>query len=60
MIEVADNIENLVSYSKDGNVAKHNARFIDGEMVTEGETVMLGKEEAYRALSNKEYFGGTK
>lgn len=60
LIEVADSIENLVSYSRDGNIAKHNARFIDGEMVTEGETVMLGKEEAYRALSNKEYFGGTK
>lgn len=60
LIEVADNIENLISYSRDGNIAKQNARFIDGEMVTEGETVMLGKEEAYRALSNKEYFGGTK
>lgn len=59
LIEVADNIENLVSYSRDGNIAKHNARFVDGEMVTEGETVMLGKEEAYRALSNKEYFGGS-
>ena len=58
LIEVADNIEHLVSYSRDGNIAKHNARFIDGEMVTEGETVMLGKEEAYKALSNKEYFGG--
>lgn len=58
LIEVADTIQNLVAYSKDGNLAKHNARFVDGKMVTEGEVVMLGKEESYRALSNKEYFGG--
>lgn len=58
LVELADNIEHIVSYSKDGNPTKQNARFVDGVMMTEGEVVMLGKEEAYRPLSNREYFLG--
>lgn len=55
LIEVADKIENLIMYSG-GSVARQNARHINGQIVTEGETIVLGKEESYKAISTKEYF----
>lgn len=56
LIEVADEIEKITAYGANGEIARQNARIIDGEIQFEGEQLVLGKEETYRAVSNKEYF----
>lgn len=56
LVEVADEIEGITAYGTDGEIARQNARVIDGEIQFEGEQVVLGKEETYKSISNKEYF----
>lgn len=56
LIELADKIEHIPSYAEDGEIAKQNARIIDNEIVHLGEQILLGKEESYKAVSNREYW----
>lgn len=60
LIEVSDTINEIASFDKTGERAKQNGRFIDGELVYKGPELMLGKDESYMSLSNKNYFFGGK
>lgn len=57
LIELADKIEHIAAYSRNGEIAKQNARVIDDKIIHSGEQILLGKEEVYRAVSNREYWG---
>lgn len=56
LIEVADEVESIRAYDLEGNPARQNARICDGEILKEGQQVLLGKEDVYQAVSNKKYF----
>lgn len=57
LIELADKIEHIAAYSRNGEIAKQNARVVDDKIIHSGEQILLGKEEVYRAVSNREYWG---
>ena len=57
LIELADKIEHIAAYSRNGEIAKQNARVIHDKIIHSGEQILLGKEEVYRAVSNREYWG---
>ena len=48
--ETKESLMEIKSVCKCGKKATVNARFIDGKIVTDGEEVLLGKEECYKAL----------
>ena len=50
LVEIAESLMEIKSVCKCGKKATVNARFIDGKIVTDGEEVLLGKEECYKAL----------
>lgn len=50
LIEIADSLQEIKSVCKCGKKANINARFINGELVTSGEEVLIGKEETYESL----------
>ena len=56
LIELADKIEHIAAYSRNGEIAKQNARVIDDKIIHSGEQILLGREEVYRAVSNREYW----
>lgn len=57
LFEIADTIEEIKTYCKCGNKAIINARFDDkGNMITDGEQVMIGGEESYRAICRECFF----
>lgn len=56
LVELADVVERIRSEcTKCSNEGIMNARYIDGEIQTHGETVMIGAEEKYRVLCRKCY-----
>ena len=50
LVEIAESLMEIKSVCKCGKKATVNARFIDGKIVTDGEEILLGKEECYKAL----------
>jgi thymidine kinase len=57
LFELADSIEEIKSYCDCGNRAIINARFdSNGKMVTEGEQLLLGGDETYRAICRECFF----
>ena len=50
LVEIAESLMEIKSVCACGKKATVNARFIDGKLVTDGEEIMLGKEECYKAI----------
>ena len=50
LVEIAESIEEIKSVCTCGQKASINARFIDGELVTEGAEIMIGADESYQCL----------
>ncbi len=50
LIEIAESIMEIKSVCSCGKKATVNARFIDGKLVTDGEEILLGKEDHYKAV----------
>lgn len=50
LIEISDSLMEIKSVCSCGKKATVNARFVDGKLVTDGEEIMLGGDESYRAL----------
>lgn len=57
LIEIADEIDLIQSYDTKGEPARQNKLLLDDLADSENRTI-LGKEEKFRAVSNKEYFKG--
>ena len=58
LMEVADTIQEIKTICDCGNKATVNARIIDGYIVTEGDQVLLGGNDAYIAMCHKCYIQG--
>ncbi len=58
LLEVANNIEELKTICKCGKKALYNARFIDGKIVTKGESVVIDNDSrvTYVAMCPKCYY----
>ena len=50
LIEIAESLMEIKSVCGCGKKATVNARFVDGKLVTDGEEILLGKEERYKAI----------
>lgn len=55
LIEIAESLMEIKSVCKCGKKATVNARFVNGKLVVEGEEIMLGKEDYYKALCHSCY-----
>lgn len=55
LLELSDSIQEIKSICKCGKRAVANARFIDGVLQTQGEQVVIGAEESYRAMCRNCY-----
>lgn len=53
ILEVADRVVELKAVCHCGQIARQNARVVNGEMVTDGEVVAIGGNELYTAVCNK-------
>ena len=60
LMEVADTIQEIKTICDCGNKATVNARIIDGYIVTEGDQVLLGGNDAYIAMCHRCYTQGIK
>ena len=58
LMEVADNIAEIKTICDCGNKATVNARISDGYIVTEGDQVLLGGNDAYIAMCHRCYIQG--
>ena len=58
LMEIADTIQEIKTICDCGNKAIVNARIIDGYIVTEGDQVLLGGNDAYIAMCHKCYVQG--
>ena len=58
LMEVADTIQEIKTICDCGNKAIVNARIIDGYIVTEGDQVLLGGNDAYIAMCHRCYIQG--
>ena len=50
LIEISDSLMEIKSVCSCGKKATVNARFVEGKLVTDGEEIMLGGDESYKAL----------
>ena len=55
LVEIAESLMEIKSVCACGKKATVNARFIDGKLVTDGEEILLGKEECYKAICHNCY-----
>lgn len=56
LMELADEIEEIPTVCWCGKKARFNARVINGEVVSEGEQIVLGANESYVALCRRHFF----
>jgi len=57
LFELADTIEEIKSYCECGKKAIINARFnANGDMLTEGEQIVIGGEDIYKSICREEFF----
>lgn len=50
LVEIADSLEEIKSICKCGAKAIVNARFVNGKIVSDGEEVVIGGDEAYEGM----------
>ena len=50
LVEIAESLMEIKSVCGCGKKATVNARFVDGKLVTDGEEIVLGKEDKYKAI----------
>ena len=55
LVEIAESLMEIKSVCGCGKKATVNARFIDGKLVTDGEEILLGKEDCYKAICHNCY-----
>ncbi len=55
LMEIADKIEEIKTICECGAKATVNMRFVDGKAVTQGEQVLIGGNESYKAVCRKCY-----
>lgn len=55
LLELADEIEEIPTVCWCGRKARFNARIINGEVVSEGEQIVLGANESYISLCRKHF-----
>ena len=55
LVELAESLMEIKSVCACGKKATINARLVDGELAIDGEEVLLGKEESYKAVCYKCY-----
>jgi thymidine kinase len=56
LFELADDIEEIKTSCQCGNKASINARFSpDGEIITEGNQILVGGDDLYRAICRKDW-----
>ena len=55
LVEIAESLMEIKSVCACGKKATVNARFLDGKLVTDGEEILLGKEECYKAICHNCY-----
>lgn len=53
ILEICDKVEDFKAMCHCGNVARQNARVVDGKMVVDGDIVSIGGNELYTAVCNK-------
>lgn len=58
LLELADEIEEIPTICWCGRKARFNGRISDGKLVKDGETIVLGGNEAYMALCRRHYMLG--
>lgn len=56
LMELADSIEEVKTLCHCGNKAIVNARFNNGELVTDGEQIVIGGNDMYTSICRKCYF----
>lgn len=56
LMELADSIEEVKTLCHCGNKAIVNARFNNGELVTEGDQIVIGGNDMYTSICRKCYF----
>ena len=59
LIELGAKLEHIKSVGSEGKNTVVNAKFVDGQIVTEGEDIDVGGNEKYRAITLKDYFSLT-
>ena len=50
LVEIAESLMEIKSVCDCGKKSTVNARFVNGELVTDGAEIMLGAEETYKSL----------
>ncbi|MEG0775705.1 thymidine kinase [Clostridium sp.] len=60
ILEVCDKVEEFKCMCKCGNVAKQNARMLNGKITKDGEVVAIGGNELYTGVCNKCFYIGGK
>ena len=58
LLELADEIEEIPTICWCGKKARFNARYVGDTLVREGETIVLGANDAYPPLCRKHYYEG--
>lgn len=58
LLELADEIEEIPTICWCGKKARFNARYVGNILVREGETIVLGANDAYTPLCRKHYYEG--
>ncbi len=58
LLELADEIEEIPTICWCGKKARFNARYADGKLIREGETIVLGANESYTPLCRRHYYEG--
>lgn len=56
LLALCDSVEEIKSLCHCGKLAKQNAKIIDGQIITDGETIQVGGNEKYISLCNKCYY----
>ncbi|MBZ9693273.1 thymidine kinase [Clostridium sp. M14] len=56
LLALADNIQEIKSICHCGKLAKQNARVINGQILTDGEIVVMGGNDKHISLCNKCYY----
>lgn len=58
IIEICDKVEEFKSMCHCGDVARQNARVVDGVMTKDGDVIAIGGNELYVAVCNKCFLNG--
>jgi len=59
LFELADDMHEIEDIDYFGNKVNVNARFVDGNIVTDGPQIVIGTEDKYKSISRKEFYRRT-